>query len=157
MQFSIPQFIEVEDKVIGPLTVRQFIYLVIGGVMMVVYWSLADLALFILLSLITITVVAAFAFVKINGRPFQIFLTAFIQFQTKPKLRTWYRESGLESLKTSIKKREKAITAEEEEIYSGGKRLVKSQLERLSSILDQEATQEFLGSQGIEPENNNIK
>ena len=153
MQFSIPQFIEVEDKVIGPLTVRQFIYLVVGGVMMVVYWSLADLGLFIVLAIITAAVVAAFAFVKINGRPFQIFLTAFLQFQSKPKLRTWYCEPGGERLKTIVKKKEKTAVEQEEEVYTGGKRLIKSQLENLSSILDQESTEEFLSSQGIEKEN----
>ena len=148
MQFAIPQFIEVEDKVIGPLTVRQFIFLVIGGVLMVIYWSLADLGLFIVLALITAAVVVAFAFVKVNGRSFQIFLIAFLQFNTRPRLRTWYRETGAQRLKTSLKKKNKIIvTKEEEEIYSGGKRLVRSQLEHLSSILDQSATEEFLNVQ----------
>lgn len=149
MQFAIPQFIEVEDKVIGPLTVRQFIFLVIGGVMMVIFWALADLGLFLFLSVITLAVVVAFAFVKINGRSFQIFLVSFLQFNTKPKLRHWYREPGAERLKTSIKKKEKALAInEEEEIYTGGKKLIRSKLEQLSSILDQEATGDFLNNQG---------
>jgi len=148
VQFAIPQFIEVEDKVIGPLTVRQFIYLVIGGVLLVIFWSLADLGLFIVLALITAAVVAAFAFVKINGRPFQIFLIAFLQFNTRPKLRTWFRESGMERLKTSIKKKEKTeIKKEEEAILGEGKRLVRSQLQNLSSLLDQEATADILAGQ----------
>lgn len=152
MQFAIPQFIEIEDKVIGPLTVRQFIFLVIGGVLMVIYWSLADLGLFIVLALMTVAVVVAFAFVKINGRSFQIFLIAFLQFNTRPRLRTWYRETGVQRLKTSLKKKNKIVIKKEEEVYSGGKRLVRSQLEHLSSILDQSATQDSLDIQNTNTE-----
>ncbi|MBU1178535.1 PrgI family protein [Patescibacteria group bacterium] len=137
MQYAVPQFIEVEDKVIGPLTVRQFLYMVIGGVMLLIIWSLADLSLFIILALIVVIVVVAFSFVKINGRPFQIFLLSIIHYFSNPRLRVWFREPALEKIKASSK--EKKVTAQKEMenmVFTEGQRLVKSKLQEVSNTLD---------------------
>ena len=32
MRATVPQFIDVEDRVIGPLTIKQFLYLLAGGI-----------------------------------------------------------------------------------------------------------------------------
>lgn len=139
MQFAIPQFVEVEDKVIGPLTVRQFLFLVAGGIFLLICWSLADLSLFIFLTVITVAVTGSFAFVKINGRPFQIFLVSVFQFFSKPRLRVWFREPALKKIRalTKGKKPETHAKAKVKASFEG-KRLVKSQLVALSSSLDQE-------------------
>lgn len=148
MRYAIPQFVEVEDKVIGPLTVRQFIYLVAGGVFLVICWALADLGLFIFLAVITVLVTVSFAFVKINGRPFQIFLSAFTKFYSRPRVRTWFRESIEQRIKTKIEKAEVIPIVEEEEVVlHEGRRLVSSNLENLSNILDQEMVADLLASQ----------
>jgi hypothetical protein len=148
MQYAIPQFITVEDRVIGPLTVRQFIFLVIGGVSLVIFWALADLGLFIFLAFFTVIITVAFAFVKVNGRPFQIFLTSVTQFFSKPRLRTWYREPAIERIKAKTKKlRMDELQKAEEMALPEGKRLVKSRLRELSNILDQEMTAALLSGQ----------
>ncbi|MFH2104922.1 MAG: PrgI family protein [Parcubacteria group bacterium] len=137
MQFAVPQFIEVEDKVIGPLTVRQFLYMVAGGVFLLIAWSLADISLFIVLALIVVVIVVTFSFVKINGRPFQVFLISFIYFHTNPRLRVWFREPALDKIKTLSK--EKKVTAQKEMetmVLPGGRRLVKSRLQDISNALD---------------------
>jgi len=38
MQFNVPQFIETEDKLIGPFTLKQFLYLAAGGALLVFAW-----------------------------------------------------------------------------------------------------------------------
>lgn len=137
MQYAVPQFIEVEDKVIGPLTVRQFLYMVAGGVFLLIAWSMADISLFILLAVITVTIVAAFAFVKINGRPFHLFLASYVHFYTNPRLRVWFREPALSKIKAMSK--EKKITVQKEiesMVLPEGKRLVKSRLQEISNTLD---------------------
>jgi len=40
MQYQVPQFIEVEDRIIGPLTLKQFLYLAFAGAILFVLWFL---------------------------------------------------------------------------------------------------------------------
>ena len=91
-QFTVPQFIDVEDKILGPVTVRQFIILLIDGIFLALMWKLADLTLFILLALIFGGLGLVIAFVKINGQPFHYFLLNFLQTMKKPTLRVWQKK-----------------------------------------------------------------
>lgn len=90
-QFTIPQFIDVEDKVIGPITARQFIIMLGGFMLIAIFYKLVDFSLFLFLSIITMIFVSAFAFGKINGRPFHFFVLNLIQTLKKPNLRVWSR------------------------------------------------------------------
>jgi len=90
-QFTVPQFIDVEDKIIGPVTVRQFIILIMAGFFLFLEYKLSDFALFILLAIPTVLVFATVAFVRINGMPFHYFILNFIQTFKKPKIRIWAR------------------------------------------------------------------
>jgi hypothetical protein len=94
MQFNVPQFLEIEDKIIGPLTLKQFGYLAGGGsVIFLAYFYAPTKLIFVLVS-IPITLFAfAMAFVKINGRPFIYFLGSFINYFLKPKLFVWKKKS----------------------------------------------------------------
>ena len=47
-QFVVPQFIDVEDKVIGPVTVRQFLILLVGGGVLFIAYRLSDFTLFLI-------------------------------------------------------------------------------------------------------------
>ncbi len=88
-QFTVPQFIEVEPKVIGPISVRQFIMLLIGALIVFIEYKLTDFTLFVLEGLLTAAIVCMFAFVKINGRQFHMFLLSFVQSWLRPKTRLW--------------------------------------------------------------------
>lgn len=90
-QFTVPQFIDVEDKIIGPVTVRQFIIMIVAGFFLFLEYKLSDFALFILLAVPTILLFATLAFVRINGMPFHYFILNFIQTFKKPKVRIWAR------------------------------------------------------------------
>jgi hypothetical protein len=136
MQYTIPQFVEVEDKVIGPLTTKQFLYLVAGGVFLVIAWSFADVGLFVILVILTAIAVIPFAFVKINGRSFEIFLSAIIKFYTRPKLRLWIKDvKALHAHVSDIAKRAKKFpSGQTHEV--GEKRFNRSKIRELSHILD---------------------
>lgn len=92
MQFSVPQFIEVEDKIIGPLTLKQCLYLLAGGAIIAFFWYFFKFWLFIIIAIPVGALTFALAFLKINGRPFGQVLLAFIVFATKPKLYLWKKE-----------------------------------------------------------------
>ncbi len=92
-QFVVPQFIDVEDKIIGPITVRQFIMGVITTLFIFLAYRLADLTLFIIEAILLFSFYALIAFVKVNGRPFYYFILNIIRSLKRPALRLWSREA----------------------------------------------------------------
>jgi len=95
MQFTVPQFIDVEDKIFGPITVRQFIIMLVTALLIAVCYRVFDFSLFIVLGLFLFTVGTVFAFVKINGSAFHFFLLNLIQTLKKPGLRVWRKDDTL--------------------------------------------------------------
>jgi len=104
MQYSVPQFLEVEDTVVGPLTISQSLYLgaaaVVGFISILIFAPLLALAI----TLIATIICVAFAFYRPNGRTLAIFLTNFFVFGAKPKLYVWKREPEGFVVKRAIKK-----------------------------------------------------
>jgi len=90
-QFVVPQFIDVEDKVIGPITVRQFIIMLVGGGAIFVSYKLSDFTLFLLEFVVFSGLTFGLAFIKINGRPVHYFLLNIIQTSRRSKLRIWQK------------------------------------------------------------------
>ncbi|MEI6378501.1 MAG: PrgI family protein [Candidatus Falkowbacteria bacterium] len=88
-QFTVPQFIDVEDKVIGPLSVRQFIILISGAVLIAICYKAFDFTLFVVSGILITFVAALFAFVKISGMPFHFFLLNLFITLNHPGLRVW--------------------------------------------------------------------
>lgn len=88
-QFTVPQFIDVEDKIFGPITVRQFVIILTAFMLSAIAYKLADFALFLTLTFLFFVVGGIIAFLKINGRPFHYFVLNFIQTLKKPKIRVW--------------------------------------------------------------------
>jgi len=88
-QFLVPQFIDVEDKIIGPITTRQFIELLFMALIDFIAYKLADFSLFLFIAIINLALFGTLAFFKVNGQPFHYFLLNLIQTLKKPKLRVW--------------------------------------------------------------------
>ena len=89
MQFQVPQFIEVEDKIFGPLTFKQFIWIIGGlGGAYLIYRTLPFL-LAVPFAIAIICFAGALAFVSWNGRPFITVLESAFAFLTHNKLYLW--------------------------------------------------------------------
>lgn len=92
MQFQVPQFIDTEDKIVGPLSIRQFIYIVVaGGISTILFFSV-QMWLWIALSIPLMGLAGALALAKVNGRPFAKFLLATLSFYWKPQTYVWQPE-----------------------------------------------------------------
>lgn len=91
MQFKVPQFIDIEDKVFGPLTFKQFAYLAGGAGF--VYLSLKVLPLIVglIVAPIFASLALALAFFKYNEKPFIHTLQSFISFYMKSRLYLWHK------------------------------------------------------------------
>ncbi|MEK7134063.1 MAG: PrgI family protein [Patescibacteria group bacterium] len=89
MQFQVPQFIEVEDKIFGPLTFKQFVY--IGGGLGACYIMWRVLPIYLAGPLVAIIggLTAGLAFFQLNGRPFIIGLENGFFFLLRSKLYLW--------------------------------------------------------------------
>lgn len=89
MQFQVPQFIEVEDKIFGPLTVKQFIYLAGGGGLCFIFYSYLNLYLALILMVPVIALSVALAMYKVNNRSFILILESAFKYLVTAKLYIW--------------------------------------------------------------------
>lgn len=127
MRFQVPQFLEIEDKLFGPLTFKQFIYLAGSVGIAVVLFMLLPNFLALLLSTPIVAFGGALAFYRINDKPFIAVVEAFIKFHTTGKLYLWQKE---EKVPTAANRAEKPI----EQVYVP--KLSQSKLKDLTWSLD---------------------
>ena len=130
-QFTIPQFIDVEAKIMGPITTRQFVLILFGAIVGAISYRLFDFSLFLTASILTFIMVGLFGFAKINSRPFHLFVLNFIQTIKKPKLRVWNNAKS----KTETSMKEDEIAPKPEEVVPV-KHYTTSRLAELSLIVD---------------------
>ncbi len=95
MRFQVPQFIEIEDKIFGPLTFKQFVYVVGGGGIVVLLFFYLPNFLAFLLALPVAGISAALAFYKINNRPFIVTAEAAFKHFFKSKIYVWKKKESL--------------------------------------------------------------
>lgn len=102
MQYQVPQFIEIEDKIFGPLTFKQFLYVGGGAAIGFIFWMLTPKIIAIVVGGPFVAFFMAAAFYKVNGRPFLMFIEGAIKYVLSAKLYIW-------------KKTEKKIEKKQEE------------------------------------------
>jgi len=89
MQFQVPQFIEIEDKVFGPFSFKQFIYIIGSvGVAFILYVYLPTFIALVPMILV-VSLGFSLAFYKINNRPFVFILQSMIKYYINRKLYLW--------------------------------------------------------------------
>lgn len=96
MRFQVPQFIEQEAKIAGPLTFKQFVMFgLTAGVIMLIYLGLAkaNFGAFAVVSVLLTTAIAALAFVKIGGRELPQVLESFFLFFLGAKVYVWRKKA----------------------------------------------------------------
>lgn len=92
MRYQVPQFIEIEDKILGPLTFKQFIYLAGGlGLSAVLFRFIPSNVIALIIASPVILLSLALAFYKIHSRPFILVLEAGVKYFFSRKLYIWKR------------------------------------------------------------------
>lgn len=89
MRFEVPQFIEIEDKIFGPFTWRQFIYLLGGVGLAIVLFLTTNIIVFVLIGLPLGGLAVLLAFYQVNNRPFSNFLESAVQYFGRSRLYLW--------------------------------------------------------------------
>jgi len=96
--YKVPQDVEADDKLIGPFSFRQFIYLIIVAISSVLAWGLAQL--FIPLAIIPLPLIIFFGALALplrKDQPMEIYMAAIVSFYLKPRRRLWEAD-GVQSL-----------------------------------------------------------
>lgn len=91
MNFQVPQFIEEKAKIIGFLTLPQFLYVAGAVILSFISFKIFGFFLWILVTIVVGGAAIALAFVKVNGQPFPVVILAGFRFIWKPKIYTWQR------------------------------------------------------------------
>jgi len=108
--FSVPQFIERETPIIGSLTFKQFIFILITGAICFILYNILPKFLALPLVLIVGMFGLALAFLKIGQIPFYKILVDGLTFFSRPKKFSWGGKSEISSPvfeKMEFKKEEK--------------------------------------------------
>jgi len=147
-RFIVPQFIDAEDKIWGPITVRQFVIMLAGGLFIFLSYKLSDFSLFLFSTILITALVVLFAFYKVNGAPFHYFAVNFIDTLKKPHIRVWRKEYiKVETFKSKEEDKNKP------EVMLPRKRLVSNKkLSELSLIIDTGGA--YKGERDANTENN---
>lgn len=132
MRFTLPQFIEHEAKIVGPLTFKQFIYIGLAGAIAFVLYYAVPFSVFLVAAIILGISSLAFAFLKVDGRSIPSVLQNFFMFSLSPKIYLWKNKEM--PPKITIKKEEpkKEEVAPESELRIAEK----SQLKKLSAEIE---------------------
>jgi len=91
-QFQVPQFITVEDKVFGPLTIKQFVYIGAGALLIIGARAFLKPFLFLPIAVLIGALAASLAFLKINERPFPLILKNAVLYALRPRIYIWKKE-----------------------------------------------------------------
>ena len=130
--YKVPQDVEAEDKLLGPFSFRQFIYLIVAALAGFLAFGLSRL--FIGLVVIPLPVMLFFLILALplkKDQPMETYLTAIVRFWIKPRLRLWDPEGSLTNVEITV-----PTTAEEHltKEYSGQE--ASERLRYLSQIVD---------------------
>ncbi|MDP3015148.1 MAG: PrgI family protein [bacterium] len=105
MQFQTPQFIDVENKIVGPLSLRQFFYLAAAGAFSFIFYFVLQTWLWFMLTAILGAIAVSLAFIKYNGQPLPRIIFAAFVFFWKPKLYLWQRVAEEKTVSIEIRRK----------------------------------------------------
>src|SRR3989344_8002664 len=93
MQFQVPQFADVEDKIVGPLTLKQFLYIAAAAGLSLLLFFIVKFWLWLIMSIFMIAGAAGLAMIKINGQPLIKMALSAIEFYWRPQTYVWQSET----------------------------------------------------------------
>ncbi len=132
MHYNVPQFIDIEDRIVGPLTAKQLLWMfAMGGVLLILWATIDNKINFFIVGIPVSLAFVALAFYRPYGQPLSKFIASAFLFTVKPKVYFWRRENMLER-KTKIKSIKNADFVQEK------KKIKQDELHKLSEILDSE-------------------
>ena len=91
MLFNVPQYIDIEDRVAGPFTGKQLLWMFGMGGFLLLPWGFLDTMTFIMSAIPIVCVFSALAFYRPNGQPLIRYVFWGFSFIFHPKIYIWRR------------------------------------------------------------------
>lgn len=136
IRFQVPQFIDIEDKVIGPFSLKQFLYLAGAAGISFIFFLLFNPIIALVIVSPIVGFALALAFYKVNGRDFMFFLNSVSSHFLRPRLYTWNRVAQ----KSTRKQQKAAVEMNEEkakeQLQSQKQLSIEKKLQKLAWQLD---------------------
>src|SRR6266568_1683305 len=132
MLINVPQYIDVEDKVAGPLTMKQLGWLIALGIILLILWNMVPFPGSIVIGFPIAIIFIALAFFKPYGQPMGSFVMYGFMYFFKPKVYVWKRAQ-----QNIINIPQKAQTTQQ---VVQEKHLTQDSLRDLAQLLDSEGT-----------------
>lgn len=137
--FNIPQFLDTEDKVVGPFTAKQLGWMAAASVTLFLLYLLLSKTAMIILAIPVLAIFGGLAFYKPEGRPLIAYASSIVFYFMHPKMYMWKR---LPDEKVSVRKSPPKKTGEAPE----KKNLTEDKIKEISQLLDKRSA--------ISPEDN---
>jgi hypothetical protein len=130
-QYKVPQNVEAEDKILGPLTLKQFIYAVIGLAYGFLMFALFQKLIFIwiIIGLPPMLFMLALGLYQREDQPLETYVLAVLQFFVRPRVRIWQKEPIAEVFRVEP-------PPPKPEYIKRDPREVRSQLAQLADLVD---------------------
>lgn len=133
MLISVPQYIDVEDKIAGPLTAKQLGWMILLGVSLLIMWNMFSKPLFFIIAIPLTILLIAMAFYKPYGQPLGNFIVFGVLYFFRPKVYFWKRTPQ----KIADGGKKSQITAS----HTENKKITSESLMNLARIVDSEGTE----------------
>lgn len=130
MMYNVPQFVDVEDKIAGPLTWKQLLWMIAMTVLLLVVWKIFEFWAFLLIGIPVAVFFAAMAFYKPYGQPLINMVIYGITFLFQPKMYIWKQGSSGSKRSVVAQKPRELMKSKQVEVMS------LEELESLSKVLD---------------------
>jgi hypothetical protein len=108
MMFNVPQFIDVEDKVAGPLTVKQLLWMIGMASVILIASSIFPAAVAIAIAVPVAIIFVLLAFYRPNGQPLAAYIAHAFFFLFRPKVLVWRRPDNLSLRKVPVSRKQSA-------------------------------------------------
>jgi hypothetical protein len=133
MLIGVPQYTDVEDKIVGPITAKQLGWLVLMGVTTLIMWKSLPFVGFMIIGIPWGIFCLALAFYKPYGQPLGSFLIFGVMYMFKPKVYIWKRTAEKNPYVAPPKVKEETVHVE--------KKLSSAQIQGLAKLLDSNGMQ----------------
>lgn len=135
MHYNVPQFIDIEDTLVGPLTAKQLLWLfAMAGVLLIMWFNFGEKTIFVAFAIPISMLFLAFAFYRPNGQSFLSFVGHALTFLVRPKIYIWRRDTDrIKSFSNKNKKSDNLETGENKKIIK------QEEIIELAKILDSES------------------
>jgi len=133
MLINVPQYTDVEDKVAGPLTMKQLGWVIALGIILLILWNTMPSIVFFIIGTPIALLFLALAFYKPYGQPLGNFLLFGVMYYFRPKIYVWKR--------TPEKEQVAPVVIQKSNAYAPDKKITSENLKNLAQLLDSKGSQ----------------